>query len=1252
MVISLTFSLHARLVAYEPFGPRIGVLPQPISFDASFVHNDDGALNVTYSRRALRGDILDRSLEQGLEIAVETSAGSSYSEPFNARFLAIARKNDSSDDSDTVTISSAPSFSWLLTKILNNDTSHLETTGDNKGKRKFLSANPGTILRTLLDENRGRGGAARGFDLGFDTSRDSADRPWKNVYTLYYSLGVSVQSALSSMVGGGAVDWRTHGRELLVWNADSEALSRDLSGRAMLQLRRDVTESPNEESISDLASDILVSGDNGLVFRENNPTAPTPWGRWESYVSQGGVSTEGTARAFMQATLAASARVRGQYTRSLNVYDVETLPFEDYRPGDWITAPTVRDNERVRVQEIDLSYSASDGLRASVILNDIKYDASVRASKRIQGITGGAALAGSEGGRPAPEKDHRVPKAPLGLVGSTDAYVTDQGGTVAFVSLQWAPVSQATDNTAIDIQRYRVEFRRNVAGAPWVYGADTVGSSTTAVVDGLLPNVAYAFRVRAIPTYSDRWGEWSGQLVLTTAFDVTPPAVPSKPVLTSKLGVVDVKWDGLTVDGGRMEPDFDRCEVGLSDHDGDWTVRDAVAWDGHCIVTGLDYSKAYWFALRSVDRSGNKSDWSEGASIMVASAVSQEQVDRIQDDLEANQTALDKANKDLAAAQEEIDSARGIATQAMLTAKLAKQTADGRNRIYTSADEPGRANLSQGDLWRKLDSAGNIIGEFVWNGKQFTRHNLSADSVIVPNSASGSIILKDGTVTARKLVLADTTNLVPNPDWALGSWAWRLDGSKLTDNAGLPGNNGRGRVAETTTYTTGSGNAFISTATDRLYKAHAGESFHLSVYARITGGNRSKGSISLQIYCEKSDGKNAWIQAVNRTFSSMNVGSWYLLEGNATAPAGTSRVAFWAHAGNNPNAGVHVQWWQPRMYRAANASLIVDGSITASKLVAGAVTADKLAANSVNASKIVAGAITASELAANAVTSVKIASRSITADKIAVGAITAEKLAATAITGKTITGGHINGATITGGLIRSKNGNSRVEVTQSGNTGVIRYINFAGHEYGHLNGVSNRASDAGTMTLYSDNILNIGAQYLRCNGVMADGAFCLATIRNPETHPNSAGTFTHRISYAETSNDFYVRTVNGVTGIAVRHKGWYLFSAVANAMIDKSYTGPVDVSIQRTGSPVGSGGLAPAGTTFENSVIRGEWQRVTLPTGMAWLEASDVIYLKFYAQNGLSKVKLGSKCFLHIMKLPFGAIYHGGNWTRSLTSRQ
>ena len=619
-------TLHARLVAYLPNGGRLGNLPAPLSWDASIVNNDLGALKVVYSRRTVGGGILKRGLEQGLEIGLEVSDGGAWSEPYNCRYLLIGRSRNAEDVSDTVTLT-CQSMGWLSNKILNNDTAHLIADGDNKGKRAFLSKNPGTIIRTILDENKARKGAGLVLAPGFDTGKDAAGANWKSVYTLYYSLGTSLNSMLSSMVGGGAIDWRTEGRTLRIWNADSTSLSRDLSGRVHISMAHDILEAPEEESIEDLSSDILVEGDNGLIFRESNPAAPTPWGGWESYVSQGGVSDEATAKAFMQTTLASAARVRGQYTRSLLVTNAESLPLVDYRPGDWITAPTVQHGEKVRIQQVTVSLD-SNGLKASITLNDKVYDSQVRANKKIQGITGGATLAGSEGGRPAPEKDHRTPKAVTGLVVATDAYISSRGTALGLATLQWAAVSQATDDTAIDISGYRVEYRKNLAGAPWVSGGVTDAQRLTLGIGGLECGQRYEFRVRAVPTYSDKLGDWSNVVVALVASDVTPPSIPSKPILTSKLGVVDVQWDGRNNAGGGMEPDFDHVEVGISDSNGNWKYRDSVARDGYCHVTGLELNSTWWFALRSVDHSGNKSAWSAGASVKVAPVLTQEDLNK------------------------------------------------------------------------------------------------------------------------------------------------------------------------------------------------------------------------------------------------------------------------------------------------------------------------------------------------------------------------------------------------------------------------------------------------------------------------------------------------------------------------------------------------------------------------------------------------------------------------------------------------
>ena len=748
-------SLHARLVAYRPFGDRLGVLAEPVSFSASMLHNDDGALSLEYSLLSGDAQAFDRELTDGLEVAVEVSDGSGYREPDNARFVITGRSGKTDDRTKTITYS-GQSISWLLSKAENNDSSHLITDGDNKGKRPFYSSNPGTILKTLLDENRARGGVATGLTLGFGTAKDAGGAAWAKKYTLYYSLGTDLQTILSALVNGGGCDWRTSGRTLKLWNADSTALSRDLSKSIVLQLARDISEAPFEESITDLASTILVEGDNNLLFRMDNPAAPTPWGKWESYSSQGGVSDKDTAQAFMQSTLDDAARVRGQYTRDLVTANVDNLPLIDYHAGDWITAPTVAHGEKVRVQEIDLSMRQNEGLSCSIALNDIKYDASVRQAKKIKGITGGAALAGSESGTTvSTDHDHRVPKAPQGLVVQTDAYIGSDGFAHGLATAMWSAVTEATNNTAIEISNYAIEWRKHVDGAPW-HSAGTT-DKTQLGFGGLDCGTQIEVRVRAVPTYSDKLGEWSSIVVATVESDTTPCSVPSKPTVSSKLGVVTVHWDGKTSTGASMESDFDHIEVCEGVNAAGMQVISAnQSGQGAYVVTGLTAGSQRSYALRSVDHAGNKSDWSAIATVTVASAVSPDEVKQIQKDLADNQTALkdnaakltqaqkdiqanksnlDAANqtlaqaktdltqarKDIAQTKSDLTTANGEISKAKESAAQAYAEAHSKNHTFRGPDEP-KDNLIVGDLWLKTQKYWTR-----WKGEKNNSPSLLAD---------------------------------------------------------------------------------------------------------------------------------------------------------------------------------------------------------------------------------------------------------------------------------------------------------------------------------------------------------------------------------------------------------------------------------------------------------------------------------------------------------------------------------------------
>lgn len=81
------------------------------------------------------------------------------------------------------------------------------------------------------------------------------------------------------------------------------------------------------------------------------------------------------------------------------------------------------------------------------------------------------------------------------------------------------------------------------------------------------------------------------------------------------------------------------------------------------------------------------------------------------------------------------------ANAAAAAAKTAKETADGKNKVYAQSSQPS-GTFVQGDLWRKLDSSGNIVGEYVWNGSAWVKHALTADALLVASIVAADAFIK------------------------------------------------------------------------------------------------------------------------------------------------------------------------------------------------------------------------------------------------------------------------------------------------------------------------------------------------------------------------------------------------------------------------------------------------------------------------------------------------------------------------------
>lgn len=973
-------NLYARLVAYEAAGDRIGVLPQPSSWQALVEFDESGSLTFDYAAGAVGGDITTRALTDGTEIAVEVSDGGEWTEPPSMRYLVIKREGDQTDTTGTVTFTCV-SYGWLLNKIRNLNTDAVETDGDNKGQRPFLSANAGTIIRTFLQENSERGGAAANIDAGFDTGKDSSGTAWSRVQTLHYSIGITLKTAMDSMVQGAVIDWDTDGRTLRVWNADNTQRSRDLSREVVVQLARDVTSGPFEETIEDTASHILVTGDNGLVFTEDNPATPAPWGKWESYVAQGGVSDEGTAKAFMQSTLEQASRVRGSYTRGLLVSDANHLPFIDYQPGDWITAPTVNHGEKVRVRQLKLNLDNTNGaqkITCSVTLNDALTDPDVRQNKKLNGISGGAALAGSESSRPAPAQDHRVPKAPEGLVLSSDAYLDSTGHARGLVSAVWGEVSQATDNTAIEIDSYRVEWRYSDSDADaWMSAG--VASDERLSWSGLDCGRTVVVRVRAIPTYSDRNGEWSGEKSVLVASDVTPPSVPSAPKLSSETGVVTISWDGLPATGSGMDADFDHCEVGRGLTSGSLAVVSAsmtgrTQWVDTDVLPG-----AVWtYALRAVDHAGNKSAWSKTAQIEVIGAVSQEQIDQIQSDLAENEKTLDQARKDIQANQSAISQTQQTVSQVKTDVSGVKTDLTGVKTDLT--DVKTGLDTAQSDLTQVRNDLTAANKELESVGK--TASDAASKAQQAYTAATGAQKTADGLHNIFKGWQDPTTMsgvAVKTGDF------WYRTQRFWTTSQGEP-DNSPSLLANFYTYAQGEPDnspSVLVPLESEVVEVLTWDGEQWNPYTLVASNVVASGTITGDLI------------AANTILAD------HLAAGSVT----TDKLVSLAVTADKLAAN------------SVTAGKIAALAVTADKLAANAVTAGKIAANAVTAGTIASGAVTTDKLAALSVTAAKIAALTITGDKIAANAISADKIAANAVTADKLAANSVNASKIVSGAI-------------------------------------------------------------------------------------------------------------------------------------------------------------------------------------------------------------------------------------------
>ncbi|GGK90105.1 hypothetical protein Ppa06_58340 [Planomonospora parontospora subsp. parontospora] len=628
-----------RFVVHAPNGPRLGTLPHPLSCDTGWPLDDVPSLRLRYSAHALGADLLASPCEVAVEWSVD---GQTWTEDPDSRFLRIKRAVNDVDRTGTA-VYEMPGYGWQLRKVVLYPGGTLVD-----GKRAFLSATAGEILQTFLAEAQARG-TALGLDWDFTPERDSADESWSKVLTIYYEPGLDALTTLINLSEQGVCDFRMQGRTLQVFNADAGGeLDRDLaSGDAPVDLRygRDIVDAPDEGTLEDLANAVLVVGDDGFRVSFSSGATAGPWGRWETYVGQGGVSDMGTATLLAQAALTRAAAERIQRTRQITLGTARWLPWRDYRPGDRVLAPGDGGVlEPLRIRQITLVRDERGHITGNLILNDRFLERTVRLARRTAGIVGGSTAEGGSGARPAPEAPSpRTPAAPAGLIVNPLAYLDAAGTAQGQITATWGAVITDGGGVALTVGGYELFARRNETGAPWFLIAMTEATDTTATYSPLPVGQAWAFKVRAVNL--GQRGPFSAEVAVTIPDDPHAPPVPSAPQLSTRLGVIRIGWDGLGAGGEVMPPDFHRLRIWMQDPLAPgWAEVGYLQAAGSVVVPGQPYGADREVRFTTVDYSGNESAPSPGAVIatvpLVAGDAAEESITT--GNLTANAVTADK----------------------------------------------------------------------------------------------------------------------------------------------------------------------------------------------------------------------------------------------------------------------------------------------------------------------------------------------------------------------------------------------------------------------------------------------------------------------------------------------------------------------------------------------------------------------------------------------------------------------------------
>jgi hypothetical protein len=923
--------LRWRIRAYDPDGTLRGQLPVPLGWTVALPFDDLSSMTLEYANSAPGIDLLQAPCEVVLELSDENAMFQEYPD---CRFLNIRQSQDLIQ-ADVTTKLTMPSYGWMLRKVRNINTA----TFNEEGNRVFTNVTVGALINTFLTEAHTRGNVPF-LVTDFNATNDSDGEAWTNLITIEVAAGQDLWSLLQTMVAQGQCDFRMNGRTLQLYKADT-FLNRDqtLNPTAkVLHTFRDVSAAPDDRSYEDIAHTILVQGDDAKFVTVEQAVNPSPWGEWENFMTQSGVTDTGVLNSLAVRALEMANAPRTQMTRELVFRSQSPLPIIDYRSGDHVLAQdetALMDDLRVR--QITLTMGG-EALTGNVVLGDKFTERDIRIQRQIAALAGSASTIGGSGTTPTvpttPIPDTSVPAQVTGLVLAADSYVDELGRPRGLFSAQWAEVTLDTGGDPQDISSYRVRWSALGSG---FWKQRTVGGDTliTWIGEDIQVLTIYTVEVAAVGSNNIQ-GAWSDSENIFIPADATAPPVPSDPVVTSRLGTLRVHWDGLDEDTLPMPADFARVEVEMGNTgSGPFAVVGTVSSTSDLIIADQPYEAERFFRFRAVDTSGNTSGYSGVVS---------------------------------------------GSTEPLVDTDIIGQVIDGANIVDGTlvASDKIVANSITGGLIEALAiNAGHIQANAITSDKieagAITAEKISAYSIDATRLAIGGNrnLVADGNAANEDLGTARTQNATGLPNSATAiDWTHESDAfyrAKLSSAVG----EAFGRIGWHANTGIDPDLASGTIAVDPLFvypvdRTMGGLHGKIAYNVSLDSGTWPAGSTVAVVVFGRwvlKDGTMATSFVLANTGDDEGVtGGWVTVSATTpvSIPADAVGVISYARVRFvNGTTLMNVDLSEMFLGQVNGGVLIEDGSITANKIVANAITATKIAAN----------AITTDQLSANAITS-------------------------------------------------------------------------------------------------------------------------------------------------------------------------------------------------------------------------------------------------------------------------------------------